>query len=87
MKRTAEKTLRRVLTGAALEPRRLRSVASNLADAIVAFDADRRIILANGAAERYFGYEHGEIEGAAVDVLVSARSFRTLRKRSNSVPE
>ena len=39
-------------------------------DAIVAVDADGRIILANAQAERLFGYERARLIGEPVEILV-----------------
>jgi PAS domain S-box-containing protein len=44
-----------------------------LADPLVAADGDERIVYANAAAERLFGWAAGELRGQAIDVLLPER--------------
>jgi PAS domain S-box-containing protein len=42
-------------------------------EAVVAFDGNRRILHANGGAERLFGYEPGALDGQRTDALLPER--------------
>ena len=39
-------------------------------DAMLCLAGDGRIVLVNAQAERLFGYQHGELEGEAVETLM-----------------
>ena len=43
------------------------------AEALVAFDANRRILCANARAEAVFGYDRGELAGRTTDALIPER--------------
>ena len=49
---------------------RLRNILTMAADAIIAADANRNIIVFNQAAERLFGYTAQEIQGKLLDILL-----------------
>jgi PAS domain S-box-containing protein/diguanylate cyclase (GGDEF)-like protein len=51
---------------------RYRLVLDMAADAIISFDADRRVIIYNGAAERIFGWSREEIAGQPLDLFIPA---------------
>ena len=42
-------------------------------DAIVMVNAGGEIVVANGQAERLFGYDHGQMLGQAVEILLPQR--------------
>lgn len=48
----------------------LRTILSNVLDAILTTDAEGRIILFNPAAERMFGYRSAEVKGANITMLM-----------------
>ncbi len=49
---------------------RFRGLLEAAPDAILAVDADGRIVLVNAQAERLFGYRRDELMGEPVDILV-----------------
>ena len=55
---------------------RLSGLVNSVLDAIIAIDANHRIILFNPAAERMFGVTVGEVLGSSLDRLIPAR-FRS----------
>jgi PAS domain S-box-containing protein len=46
------------------------AVAQSTVDGIVMFDADKRILFANKAAERMFGYQAGSLQGQCMEILL-----------------
>src|SRR5262245_19732008 len=56
---------------------RLAGILEIAGDAIVSIDANQRITLFNGAAERLFGYSRGEMLGRSIELLIPAR-FRAV---------
>ena len=59
---------------------RLAGILEIAGDAIVSIDANHRITLFNGAAERLFGYSRGEMLGQYIDLLIPAR-FRAAHQK------
>src|SRR5579884_1814372 len=75
MQSTSE-TLQRVLALVAGAPDRLGAILDEHVDAFFAFTAGRRILAANAAAERFFGYGRHELDGRLTDDLVPERLRR-----------
>ena len=48
-----------------------KSIIENTQDAVIAVNAQNRIVLFNPAAERIFGYTRDEVEGKRVDMLMA----------------
>ena len=48
----------------------VRALLESAAQAILAVNAEGRLILANRMAEKMFGYNHGELLGQQLDLLV-----------------
>jgi PAS domain S-box-containing protein len=55
-------------------------IISISADAIISTDADQRITIFNGGAERIFGYQSAEAVGASLDMLIP-EGLRTVHHR------
>src|SRR5690606_23792795 len=51
----------------------VRSLLDDSTVPTIAFDAERRVLHANAAAENVFGYARGELDGASTDVLIPER--------------
>ncbi len=58
----------------------LEGIVALAADAIVATDADQRIILFNRGAEEIFGYDAAEVIGKPLDMLLPERAARAHRE-------
>src|SRR5512139_3954108 len=54
-------------------PERLQQLLDERREALFAFRAERTIVYANEAAERFFGYGRRELEGRSTDAIVPAR--------------
>ncbi len=65
--------LRQVLTALASPAAELRGALDSEEEALIAFDAGRKILCANVGAERLFGYERHDLDGLSTDVLVPPR--------------
>ena len=66
-------TALRVLRDAKLVEARFHGILDSLPDAIVVANTTGRIVLANGHAERLFGYAPGALRGLELEVLMPAR--------------
>ncbi len=62
-----ESTLLRLSSSAERLEERFGGLLDAAPDAMVVVDAGARIVLANGQAERLFGYEPGQISGRPVE--------------------
>lgn len=71
--RSTEELLRQVLSRVADSPSELAPILDEHPDPLIAFTADRIIISANSAAERFFGYGRHELDGHITDVVVPER--------------
>ncbi|HEX8375756.1 MAG TPA: EAL domain-containing protein, partial [Geminicoccaceae bacterium] len=68
-----ELELRRTARALRESEQRLRSLTESAIDAIVCTDGDGRIMMANPAAERMFGYAAGGMGGLSIDIIVPER--------------
>ena len=71
--RPVREALERVLAQTAERPQDLRVILDDTPEALIAFDAKRRILHANRSAEELFGYTPDALDGQLTDVLVPAR--------------
>lgn len=72
-------------TSAAAELKRLRAVLDAIQDGIIVSDANRRVILANLAAQRMLGLASGTPDAGAIALLPPIESSRDLQARSRSL--
>ena len=72
----AGKTREELLTEMGALRRTARAVLESTSEGILLIDANGHITLVNGAAERMFGYDHDELPGQTLEVLLPDR-FRT----------
>jgi len=66
-------TLHRVLGELRAEPARLVALLDATPEALIAFDAARKILHANARAAAVFGYQSAELRGRSTDLLIPAR--------------
>jgi PAS domain S-box-containing protein len=71
--RPVRQALEQALAQAAERPQDLKRILDGAPEALIAFDAHRRIVHANRGAEGLFGYAPGALDGALTDVLVPER--------------
>ncbi len=71
--RPEREVLERILAQISERPQDLVAILNGVPDALIAFDAQRRILHANRGAEELFGYPPGALEGRVTDVLVPER--------------
>jgi PAS domain S-box-containing protein len=71
--RSTQRTLQAVLQQVEERPDALRDILAAAPEALIAFDAGRRILTANARAEAIFGYDRGALDGWSTDLLVPAR--------------
>ncbi|MGV7206294.1 PAS domain S-box protein [Oxalobacteraceae bacterium A2-2] len=71
--RTSDMTERKALRDAKLVEARYLALLESTPDGILMTNATGRIVLANSQAERLFGYQHGELRGQPVEVLLPER--------------
>jgi len=65
--------LHRVLAQVQADPARLSAILDATPEALIAFDARRKILHANARAGALFGYQPAELEGRSTDTLIPAR--------------
>jgi PAS domain S-box-containing protein len=65
--------LERILAQLSEHPHKLEDLLTRAPEALIAFDAHRRILHANRGAEELFGYHPGALDGLTTDVLVPER--------------
>jgi PAS domain S-box-containing protein len=70
---SSNETLRRVLASVNEAPERLQAFLETESDPLIAFTAQREILAANEAAERFFGYSRHELDAQRTDLLVPKR--------------
>lgn len=66
-------TLQTILQKVEAQSHALDEILTVTSAALIAFDTDRRILRANLAAEAFFGYGPGALEGVSTDVLIPER--------------
>jgi PAS domain S-box-containing protein len=71
--RGVQKILHAVLLQVGAGPNRLAEIIAAAPEAMIAFDATRRILHANARAAALFGYEVDELTGRSTDTLIPAR--------------
>ena len=71
--RATQDALRDLLAEVAAEPARLVAIAEACEVPVIAFTAERRILVANAAAEAVFGHARHGLDGASTDALVPPR--------------
>ena len=69
----AQNTLQSLLEQVGARPAQVVEILDGASEALVAFDAGRRILHANRSAEILFGYAPGSLDGLSTDVLVPER--------------
>jgi PAS domain S-box-containing protein len=69
----AQAGLQAVLAKIAGSPHELEEILGASPEALVAFDPNRRILLANRAAQELFGYGTGSLDGLSTDILLPER--------------
>lgn len=70
---SSNEALRRVLASVSESPERLTSIVEEASEPLIAFTAERKILVANEAAERFFGYSRHELDAKSTDLLVPHR--------------
>jgi len=70
---SSNEALRRVLASLDEAPERLRTILDGESEPLIAFTARRDILVANEAAERFFGYSRHELDGRGTDSLLPER--------------
>jgi PAS domain S-box-containing protein len=71
--RSVRDALEHVLAEIAAHPDQLQAILTRAPEALIAFDAHRRIRHANRGAEALFGYGEGELDGVSTDTIVPER--------------
>ena len=71
--RGIQQTLHKILAEVEARPACLEDILAAAPEALVAFDASRRILYANKRAEDVFGYQPGALAGCSTDVLIPVR--------------
>jgi len=71
--RPERELLESILAQISARPQDLVNILTGVPDALIAFDANRRIMHATRGAEELFGYPPGALEGLVTDVLVPER--------------
>jgi PAS domain S-box-containing protein len=71
--RGVQKFLHAVLARVAARSEDLVEILEKAPEALIAFDATRKILGANARALALFGYEHGDLDGRSTDVLIPER--------------
>ena len=66
-------TLHKILAEVEASPARLVDILAFAPEALIAFDASRRIHFANKRAEDVFGYPNGALDGRLTDILIPER--------------
>ncbi len=70
---STHEALRALLAQVGASSANLGQILDASTEALVAFDAHRRILCANARAEAVFGYGRGELDGRSTDVLIPER--------------
>jgi len=71
--RGIQETLHKILAEVEARPARLVDILASAPEALVAFDASRRILFANKRAGDVFGYAQGALDGCSTDMLIPVR--------------
>ena len=71
--RRTQQVLREILRRVEAQPERLADILAASPEALIAFDAHRRILHANAPAEAMFGYGPAELDGRSTDALIPQR--------------
>jgi PAS domain S-box-containing protein len=68
--RATDELLRHVLARVAEDPSHVADILADFSDPLIAFTAARRVITANHAAEKFFGYGRRDLDGRSSDLLI-----------------
>ncbi|MES1205914.1 MAG: PAS domain S-box protein [Pseudomonadota bacterium] len=72
-RRATDQVIEDVLADAAVRPGEIAAIVATRDAPLLAFTAGRRIVVANTAAETYFGYGRHQLDGQPTEVIIPAR--------------